>query len=229
MDKWDWIQKKPIKWIRGNALWDFLKYLAGAFLGGKGVAAVTHVPWLDLFLSLLGIGLMVSVFVRRSSKAFTKPIIPESAPAQFQSTGTSGGMTAVDHWARSGAYDVLIWEGQRLKTMLEDIREADIEKKISAPLGSEVPVTVETTLTIQLLRFRTLYDNFVNVCGRSFRIDTSLTRNGFPTALSSLDVLRGINSHLEYLNQSQKTEMREGWIVARDAISGFGSPQSAQT
>jgi hypothetical protein len=152
--------------------------------------------------------------------------LPSDPPTLFRTNGAGKGLTAADHRADVGCYDVLIYDADDLKTRLEDIREADKENKAHSPLAVHaLPETISAWNDKRLLEFRILVRSHLATVDRvQRRFESALTLVGFPSELRSLDVLRSIEEHLQHLRKVRASALDDAWKAARIEIRSFQSP-----
>ncbi|MGA8026349.1 MAG: hypothetical protein WB992_04335 [Bryobacteraceae bacterium] len=180
---------------------------------------MTHTSWIDMSLLLVGVAIIASTFVRR------RPVspIPDEAPTLFKTAGAGRGVTAADHWADVGSFDNLIYEAEDLRKRLEDIREADGDKKFSYPLSaSTLPDAVNTWPEKQVLEFRIRYRAHLEKITKIHHFFQSvMTMSGFPSDIKSLDVLRSVEDHLKRLRELRSASIDKAWSVAQIEIRGL--------
>jgi hypothetical protein len=135
-----------------------------------------------------------------------------------------GGVSAADHWACVGGFDLLIREAERLKERLEDLRESNPQREVWQPLALDaIPDTPTTARDKKVLEFRTFYRGHLENVKEMWMFESIVTHVGFPTTAQSLNVLRALDDHLDALRTHRSKNLGQAWSSAQIDIRFLAS------
>ena len=185
-----WSELWPLSWIKGNVLWDGIKWLAGVCIGSIGGAHLvkeTLSTAFNIALVLTGMYLMGSViFARLAKRRGPNP-------------------SYCDAVKKSTLLAFLLSQANDIKRQLEDVDDAYAQEneKLQYPLSvKSLPATIEHHRHKMLWEFRILYLRHVAaVKSAAPEFKTKLLDPQFPKEeISYRNTLRALEDHCNGLS-----------------------------
>ena len=184
-----WLERWPLSWIKGNALWDLLKWGVGVLLTGAGGTNLLNRLNLVTFLSIaslaLGLFVLASLAFKRSERIDVNAVKNEALRKLFLRDATE------------------------LKRALEDVydlyeNDPSCTDKLLYPLSVSAlpPEEIKDWRHKELLRFRHAYRHHIETVKRELpEFKTQLLGAGFPAeSVNYRNTIRMIEDHIGALS-----------------------------